>query len=147
VYEKFASEKINRFKGRRLMALAPPSGDSGMSPEAVASPLTGKPMRAVRWLVIAAEPVTSVDVTAADSLAELNGRLRAAGVELCFAELKDPAKDKLKRFEIFSQFGEEHLFPTVDAAVAGYQRTHAITPAQGSVSGKGARPNHCRQRR
>ena len=52
----------------------------------------------VRWLVVAAEPVTSVDVTAADTLAELEETLRAAGIELCFAELKDPVKDKLKRF-------------------------------------------------
>jgi MFS superfamily sulfate permease-like transporter len=64
----------------------------------------------VRWLVVAAEPVTSVDVTAADVLAELDGTLRAAGVELYFAELKDPVKDKLKRFGLFSRFGEEHFF-------------------------------------
>src|ERR1700742_265142 len=43
----------------------------------------------VRWLVVAAEPVTSVDVTAADSLAELDEALRRTGIELCFAELKD----------------------------------------------------------
>jgi MFS superfamily sulfate permease-like transporter len=79
----------------------------------------------VRWLLVAAEPVTSVDVTAADALAELDGTLRAAGVELCFAELKDPVKDKLKRFGLFSRFGEEHFFPTIDAAVDGYLQTHA----------------------
>jgi MFS superfamily sulfate permease-like transporter len=80
----------------------------------------------VRWLVVTAEPVTSVDVTAADALAELDGTLRAAGVELCFAELKDPVKDKLKRFELFSRFGEEHFFPTIDAAVDGYLQTHPV---------------------
>jgi MFS superfamily sulfate permease-like transporter len=79
----------------------------------------------VRWLVVAAEPVTSVDVTAADVLAELDNTLRAADIELCFAELKDPVKDKLKRFELFSRFGEEHFFPTIDAAVDGYLQTHA----------------------
>jgi hypothetical protein len=52
--------------------------------------------------------------------------LRAAGVELCFAELKDPVKDKLKRFGLFSRFGEGHFFPTIDAAVDGYLRTHAV---------------------
>jgi MFS superfamily sulfate permease-like transporter len=46
----------------------------------------------VSWLVVAAEPVTSVDVTAADMLAELDETLHAAGIELCFAELKDPSK-------------------------------------------------------
>src|SRR6185436_3459632 len=58
---------------------------------------------AVRWLVVAAEPVTSVDVTAADALAELNIALHATGIGLRFAELKDPVKDKLKKFGLFSE--------------------------------------------
>src|SRR5262249_3754336 len=52
----------------------------------------------VRRVVVAAEPVTSVDVTAADMLDELDDTLRKSGIKLCFAELKDPVKDKLKRF-------------------------------------------------
>jgi MFS superfamily sulfate permease-like transporter len=83
----------------------------------------------VHWLVGAAEPGTSVDVTAADVLAELDGTLRAAGVELCFAELKDPVKDKLKRFGLFARFGEEHFFSTIEAAVDGYLQTHAVESA------------------
>ena len=52
----------------------------------------------VSWFVVAAEPVTSVDVTAADMLVELDDDLRQAGIQLVFAEMKDPVKDKLKRF-------------------------------------------------
>ena len=63
----------------------------------------------MRWLVVAAEPVTSVDVTAADMLAELDETLHAAGIELCFAEMKDPVKDKLKRFGLFARLGEDDL--------------------------------------
>ena len=80
----------------------------------------------VRWLVVTAEPVTSVDVTAADSLAELDDRLHAAGIELCFAEMKDPVKDKLKRFGLFARLGEERFFPTIGAAVGSYLATHAV---------------------
>jgi len=80
----------------------------------------------VRWLVVAAEPVTSVDVTAADALAELDEALQGAGTELCFAELKDPVKDKLKRFGVFSLIGEKHFFPTIETAVRGYAQDHAI---------------------
>ncbi len=80
----------------------------------------------VRWLVVAAEPVTSVDVTAADILAELDETLQAAGIELCFAEMKDPVKDKLKRFGLFARLGEDLFFPTIGAAVSGYLRTHAV---------------------
>jgi len=79
-----------------------------------------------RWLVVAAEPVTSVDVTAADALEELDKALHDAGIELCFAELKDPVKDKLKRFGLFEQIGEGAFFPTVGAAVGSYLAMHAV---------------------
>jgi len=73
-----------------------------------------------RWLVVAAEPVTSIDVTSADAICELDDALHAAGVELCFAEMKDPVKDKLKRFGIFERFGEKRFFATIEEAVKGY---------------------------
>ena len=82
----------------------------------------------VRWLVVAAEPVTSVDVTAGDALCELDDELRAANVELSFAEMKDPVKDKLRRFGIFARF-EQRFFPTLDDAVSSFQRAF---PAQWS---------------
>jgi MFS superfamily sulfate permease-like transporter len=80
----------------------------------------------VRWLVVAAEPVTSVDVTAADMLVELDETLRAAGIELCFAEMKGPVKDKLKRFGLFTRFGEAFFFSTVGEAVAAYVKGHGV---------------------
>ena len=80
----------------------------------------------VRWLVVAAEPVTSVDVTAADMLAELDETLHAAGIELCFAEMKGPVKDKLKRFGLFARLGEETFFPTVGVAVRSYLGTYPV---------------------
>jgi MFS superfamily sulfate permease-like transporter len=80
----------------------------------------------VAWLVVAAEPVTSVDVTAADVLAELDKTLHAAGIELCFAEMKDPVKDKLKRFGLSTQFGEHTFFATVGEAVSGYLERHRV---------------------
>src|SRR5579871_1884162 len=80
----------------------------------------------VRWLVVAAEPVTSVDVTACDTVAELDVELHARGIELCFAELKDPVKDKLKRFGLYAQLGESHFFPTLGSAVSSYLETHNV---------------------
>ncbi len=80
----------------------------------------------VNWCVVAAEPVTSVDVTAADIVAELDDTLHAAGIELCFAEMKDPVKDKLKRFGLFSRFGEETFFATVGEAVKAYLSSHRV---------------------
>jgi len=75
---------------------------------------------AVQRLIIAAEPVTSIDITSADMLAELDRALEARGVELQFAEMKDPVKDKMKRFELFQHMGEKAFHPTVGAAVDAY---------------------------
>ncbi|MNQ56188.1 putative sulfate transporter [compost metagenome] len=80
----------------------------------------------VRWLVVAAEPVTSVDVTSADMLAELDDTLHAAGIKLCVAEMKDPVKDKLKRFGLFARLGEEAFFPTIGSAVDAYVATYSV---------------------
>jgi MFS superfamily sulfate permease-like transporter len=80
----------------------------------------------VRWLVVAAEPVTSVDVTAADAVCELDDALQAAGIVLYFAELKDPVKDKLKRFGLFTRFGEQTFFATLGEAVSAYLATHPV---------------------
>jgi MFS superfamily sulfate permease-like transporter len=80
----------------------------------------------VRWVVVAAEPVTSVDVTAADVLAELDQALQAASIELCFAEMKGPVKDKLKRFGLFARFGEHTFFPTIGTAVDAYLKAHPV---------------------
>jgi hypothetical protein len=52
--------------------------------------------------------------------------LHMASIELCFAELKDPGKDKLKRFGLFTRFGEEFFFPTIDSAVDRYLETHPV---------------------
>ena len=81
----------------------------------------------VRWVVIAAQPVTSVDVTSADALADLDKTLQSSGIELCFAELKDPVKDKFKRLELFTQFGEKKFFPTISAAVSAYMDSEGET--------------------
>jgi MFS superfamily sulfate permease-like transporter len=80
----------------------------------------------VRWLVVAAEPVTSVDVTAADAVCELDDVLNAAGIALCFAEMKDPVKDKLKRFGLFARFGENTFFATLGEAVSTYRAAHPV---------------------
>jgi MFS superfamily sulfate permease-like transporter len=77
-------------------------------------------------LVVAAEPITSVDVTSADILAELDKTLNDAGIELYFGELKDPVKDKLKRFELFWQIGDRFFFPTIEAVVSSYLKSHAV---------------------
>ena len=80
----------------------------------------------VRRIIITAEPVTDVDVTSADMLAELEHTLTESGIELRFAEMKDPVKDKLKRFELFERFGAANFYPTIGSAVDAYLEEHAV---------------------
>lgn len=80
----------------------------------------------VRWMLVGAEPITSVDVTSADALDELDKSLREAGIDLCFAEMKDPVKDKLKRFGLFSSLGEHRFFATLGEAVSRYLEAEAV---------------------
>jgi MFS superfamily sulfate permease-like transporter len=79
-----------------------------------------------KWVLVAAEPVTDVDVTAADMLAELDKKLHDAGMDLCFAEMKGPVKDILKRYGLFDSFGNENFFPTIGQAVDQYLVSHKV---------------------
>ena len=74
----------------------------------------------VRWVVVAAEPITDVDTTAADAVAELLDELAAAGIVLCFAEMKGPVKDQLERYGLFSEIGPDRFFSTIGTAVHRY---------------------------
>lgn len=74
----------------------------------------------VKRIVVTAEPVTSVDVTSADVLGQLHKALAESQIELHFAEMKDPVKDKLKRFGIFQVFGKDIFHPTIGSAVDRY---------------------------
>ena len=56
----------------------------------------------------------------------LDDQLEARGIELRFAELKDPVKDKLKQFGLFPRFGDAAFFHTVGAAVSAYLDAHAV---------------------
>jgi high affinity sulfate transporter 1 len=74
-----------------------------------------------RWILIAAEPITDVDTTAADMLAELDEDLNAAGTSLVFAELKEPVRTKLERYELIGPLNPDHFFPTLDGAIDAFR--------------------------
>jgi high affinity sulfate transporter 1 len=94
-----------------------------------------------RWILIAAEPVTDVDTTAADMLEDLDKTLNAQGTSLVFAELKDPVRRKIERYGLTRTIDPRHFYPTIESAVAAYRREtgaewaaashHADSPTQG----------------
>jgi high affinity sulfate transporter 1 len=79
----------------------------------------------VRWIVIAAEPVTDVDTTAADMLEELDAWLNARGISLVFAEMKDPVREKIARYELTRTIDPSHFYPTIKAAVRAFNALDA----------------------
>ena len=72
-------------------------------------------------VVLASEPITGIDTTALDDLVQLDEWLSQQHVDLVFAELKGPVKDKLLNYGMSARFSPEHFFPTVGAAVRAYQ--------------------------
>ncbi len=80
----------------------------------------------VRWVLVAAEPITDVDTTGADVLLRLDADLRAHDIHLAFAELKGPVRDQLERYGIFDDLSGDRLFPTIGTAVSAYLRATGV---------------------
>ncbi len=74
-----------------------------------------------RWILVAAEPITDVDTTAAEMLVQLDEELNADGIHLVFAELKDPVRDKLERYSIYDTIDPNHFYPTIKTAIRAFR--------------------------
>jgi MFS superfamily sulfate permease-like transporter len=78
------------------------------------------------WIVVASEPITDVDTTAADMLEDLDEDLNARGISLVFAEMKDPVRRKIERYQLTRTIDPAHFFPTLEDAVAAFRdETHS----------------------
>ena len=74
----------------------------------------------IEWVIIAAEPITDLDTTAVDELVDLDNYLAGKEIQLKFAEMKGPIKDKLIRFGVGDRFNRTDFYPTVEAAVDAF---------------------------
>ena len=79
------------------------------------------------WVLVAAEPVTDVDSTAADMLVDLDEELNAAGIHLVFAELKDHVRDKIVAYGLLDTIDHRHFYPTLEVAVEEFHREAELT--------------------
>jgi MFS superfamily sulfate permease-like transporter len=75
-----------------------------------------------KWIIVAAEPMTDVDTTAAEMLEDLDEDLNARGISLVFADMKDPVRRKIERYELTRTINPDHFFRTVGDAVKAFQR-------------------------
>jgi high affinity sulfate transporter 1 len=74
------------------------------------------------WVLVAAEPITDVDTTAADMLVDLDEELNAAGIHLILAELKDPVREKIARYGLYETIDRRHFYPTIEVAIAEFYK-------------------------
>ena len=74
------------------------------------------------WVLVTAEPVTDIDITAAEILGELDLELNAANIHLAFAEVKDPVKDKIIKYGLLEYIDQRHFYPTIEVAVKEFYR-------------------------
>jgi high affinity sulfate transporter 1 len=81
----------------------------------------------IRWVIVAAEPITDIDTSAADAIADLLDHLQRLGITLAFAELKGPPKDRLRRYGLYEQIGDERFYSTLTLAIDDYL-TSTATP-------------------
>jgi high affinity sulfate transporter 1 len=80
----------------------------------------------IRWVVVAADAITDVDITAADVLLMLHGELDEQGVTLMFAGMKGPVKDRLRHYGTLATLGSDIFEPTVGSAVNRYRALHPV---------------------
>ena len=79
----------------------------------------------LRHVVLVIHGVSGIDEAAAQKLAVLVRKLRADGFAVCFSGAKDEVRTVFERTDIASMLGEESMYPTQAAAIAGiYARAH-----------------------
>ena len=105
----FANAEI--FRQQLLRALARP-----------AQPATATTI----WVVVAADAISDVDITAADTLTALHHDLQQQGIMLRFAGLKGPVKDRLNHYGTLDLIGHDIFFPTVGQAVHRYRDDYKL---------------------
>ena len=79
-----------------------------------------------RRVVVVADAISDVDITAAEMLVELHRELKHQGIELWFAGLKGPVKDRLQHYGTLQVIGTDIFSPTLGQAVNLYRSTHAV---------------------
>jgi high affinity sulfate transporter 1 len=78
------------------------------------------------WIVVAAEPITSVDTTAAEMLEELDAELHAKGIRFVFAEMKDAVRNEIRNYGMTWIAESDAFYPTIGAAARAYRQMTGI---------------------
>lgn len=88
---------------------------------------------ALECLVIDAQAISDLDVTAAQRLSELYQELTDLGVEVKIADSPRPFREQLKKVGFAAKVGDEHFYVSVKKAVESFERRKALNA--GELSG------------
>jgi MFS superfamily sulfate permease-like transporter len=82
----------------------------------------------VEWLLLNAEAIVEVDLTAADALGELQDELERRGIVLALARVKQDLREQLERIGLITHIGQDRLFATLPVALDAFERRHEGLP-------------------
>jgi high affinity sulfate transporter 1 len=77
--------------------------------------------RPIRRVVVVANAVTDIDTTGAEILGHVLTDLERRNMDLWFAGLKGPVKDRLRDYGVYDRLGDDRFFPNTLAAVAAHE--------------------------
>jgi SulP family sulfate permease len=86
----------------------------------------------VRWLVIDAQAIHDMDVTAAQRFAELHQELADEGVDVKIADAPRPFREELARVGLSEEIGSQDFYVSVKKAAEAFEQKYgAATPEAG----------------
>jgi high affinity sulfate transporter 1 len=78
------------------------------------------------WIIVAAEPITALDTTAAEMLEGLDRELEAKGIRLVFAEMKDAVRNEIRHYGMEWLADSDAFYPTIGTAVKAFRAEAGI---------------------
>jgi SulP family sulfate permease len=76
----------------------------------------------VRWIIIDAQAITDMDITAAQRFADLHRKFEEAGIDIKFADATRPLMAQLQKVGLSSAMGTQEFYVSVKKAVEAYER-------------------------
>ena len=84
----------------------------------------------LKWIIIDAQAITDMDITAAQRFADLHRELSALGIEIKVADAPRPFREELARVGLTDQLGQQQFYVSVKKAVEAYEAAHPKEVAQ-----------------
>jgi SulP family sulfate permease len=79
----------------------------------------------IRWLVVDAQAITDIDVTAAEALQSLHKELDGQGISLKVVHANRPFRETLERIGLAREISQEGFFPSVHECVQAFRKDAA----------------------